>query len=913
MDALYNIFIIPLIYILEILIHILNPLLSLNPILAIFIISFTVNFLSYPVFAQIEKMIKKDNEDYQKLLPKVNSIKRNFSGYEQRMLLATYFRQNNYHPLLAHFKQSLTIFLQVPIFIASYVVVCDSFLFQAPLLDQINNSINLFGLPIKILPIFMTIINMLSVRVYMKDKSFSNKLYANSLSILFLVLLYFSPASIVLYWIFNNSFAFLRNIYFYNKNKMLPTLLVYIISVIVLAFFVTPQLSTLYAIIILILISAFCKFIKYVLRDTFYTTNFILFLVIYVVMDALNYLPAFGNIINYISAVLLFTISILCYKSFLKNNCETIATRDFILLQLPIVLIFGFYIPLKLINSSILEYYQLIDVKELVSHVFEVCIGLFLIYPTIIFYVQKRYRLVICYISMLVLSIVLKTLYTESLPSDTINVYAQFSLIGNIKLSSPMILSISYIIATIVLVALIFKFKLMKYVKILVISLICVYIYNISKEVIILKNNVSDLQKRDSIKHRLSLSSKGKNVLVILLDRAISGFLPQIMAEKPEFKQTFTGFTYYPYTVSFAVQTLYSTPSLFGGYEYTPLKIQQDTTRSIVDKHNEAISVIPEILRNNGYNVTLYDMPYINYDNKKAKRFYHEDINIINREHLIDRRDNVVKLIKKNTFYFILFRMTPNIYKNKVYNQGMYFEKIKKDDIRNFKIKSEYKHFETFIDSLTINDKDNNYYIFFNSLITHSPAHLTKDYGFNTKEETEVKEQTEVKDSKTINHVLHYNVNMLAYMEVEKLLKKLKDSNAYDNTRIIIMSDHGWPIEDVDNVNKEITPNNSLLFVKDFNATGEYTTNYEFMTTADIPYLTVKDIDSNLINPMTNKKLLPQKDKGVDVITNHLIKWAPAHFEEKERTYLYDEEANYMHVDEKTIKDLIQIENKKGN
>ncbi|MBQ2883141.1 MAG: hypothetical protein IJE43_05110 [Alphaproteobacteria bacterium] len=85
------------------------------------------------------------------------------------------------------------------------------------------------------------------------------------------------------------------------------------------------------------------------------------------------------------------------------------------------------------------------------------------------------------------------------------------------------------------------------------------------------------------------------------------------------------------------------------------------------------------------------------------------------------------------------------------------------------------------------------------------------------------------------------------------------------------------------------------------------------MTTADIPYLTVKDIDSNLINPMTNKKLLPQKDKGVDVITNHLIKWAPAHFEEKERTYLYDEEANYMHVDEKTIKDLIQIENKKGN
>ena len=118
---------------------------------------------------------------------------------------------------------------------------------------------------------------------------------------------------------------------------------------------------------------------------------------------------------------------------------------------------------------------------------------------------------------------------------------------------------------------------------------------------------------------------------------------------------------------------------------------------------------------------------------------------------------------------------------------------------------------------------------------------------------------------------------------------------------------------DIKNVDEGIAPNNSLLFTKDFNATGEYKTNYEFMTTADIPYLTVVGIDEKLINPMTNKKLLPEKDNGVDIITSYLPKWSPKQYEEKNRTYLYDEEVKYMHIDEKIIKELIKIDTQKGN
>ena len=127
---LYNVLVLPIIFLFEILIHFLYPILNYNSVLATLFFSFIVNFITYPIFKKIEIMCQQDSDKYRALLPKVKSIKANFSGSEQRMILNTYFRQNNYHPLLAHFKQSLTLLLQVPIFVASYVVISQSQLFQ---------------------------------------------------------------------------------------------------------------------------------------------------------------------------------------------------------------------------------------------------------------------------------------------------------------------------------------------------------------------------------------------------------------------------------------------------------------------------------------------------------------------------------------------------------------------------------------------------------------------------------------------------------------------------------------------------------------------------------------------------------------------------------------------------------------
>ena len=85
----------------------------------------------------------------------------------------------------------------------------------------------------------------------------------------------------------------------------------------------------------------------------------------------------------------------------------------------------------------------------------------------------------------------------------------------------------------------------------------------------------------------------------------------------------------------------------------------------------------------------------------------------------------------------------------------------------------------------------------------------------------------------------------------------------YDNTKIIIVADHGYGLyyhnENLDFSNKDDYHKNvefyyPMLMVKDFNATG-FTTSDEFMTNADVPTLATKDLIENPVNPFTGKEI----------------------------------------------------------
>ena len=68
------------------------------------------------------------------------------------------------------------------------------------------------GLSINLLPVLMTVINIISSSIYTKGAPLKEKVQLYGMALLFLVLLYDSPSGLVLYWTANNTFSLIKNI-----------------------------------------------------------------------------------------------------------------------------------------------------------------------------------------------------------------------------------------------------------------------------------------------------------------------------------------------------------------------------------------------------------------------------------------------------------------------------------------------------------------------------------------------------------------------------------------------------------------------------------------------------------------------------------------------------------------------------
>jgi hypothetical protein len=121
----------------------------------------------------------------------------------------------------------------------------------------------------------------------------------------------------------------------------------------------------------------------------------------------------------------------------------------------------------------------------------------------------------------------------------------------------------------------------------------------------------------------------------------------------------------------------------------------------------------------------------------------------------------------------------------------------------------------------------------------------------------------------------HYDCNLLAYKELGEYFDKLREWGVYDNTRIILVSDHGTTLEHLpgavlDN-GLDVECFNCLFMVKDYNASG-FHTDESFMTNADTPSIVLDGIVDDPVNPFTGNVLnTDQKSEGVHVMYSDAI------------------------------------------
>ena len=147
-------------------------------------------------------------------------------------------------------------------------------------------------------------------------------------------------------------------------------------------------------------------------------------------------------------------------------------------------------------------------------------------------------------------------------------------------------------------------------------------------------------------------------------------------------------------------------------------------------------------------------------------------------------------------------------------------------------------------------------------MLLQEPDYVPQMRVNNTEYGKEYTERFTV-DGKTLRveedmQLIHYHINMAAMLQLGEWFDYMRENDVYDNTRIIIVSDHGTDTYQRDDLILEdgfdIERNYALLMVKDFNSVG-FETSEEFMTCADVPILATENVIKEPMNPFTGKRL----------------------------------------------------------
>lgn len=848
-----------------------------NPALSIIAMSLVVNILAFPLYRRADIMQQEARDIEEKLRDGVNHIKKSFSGDEKMMMLQTYYRQNNYKPTQA-LKGSTSLLLQIPFFMAAYGFLSNLQDLKGmpfgPIADlgAPDGLLVIGGVAINILPIVMTAINFISSTIYLKGFPLKSKLQIYGMAIFFLIFLYPSPSGLVFYWTCNNLFSLIKTILYKVKN---PQRIIGIIA----------SLAGIAAIVFALFKIEDSAFKKAALVLLGVSLQIGLFIPAIKKLAAKHIKPITAQPDNKLFTIGSCFLTVLC-GALISSALIADSAQEFVDVSY-------FYHPLWFVVSS-----------------FCYAVGTFLIWLRVFYWLSSPNVKVIFGRAVWILSGVMLANYMffgRNLGNISANLVYDDGV--SFTMSEKIINAAVLVVLAVILIFIVTKWKNAT-VSILLIATLAVSVmsgvnmYTIKKSV-----DTVDLNAAAGMPS-FKLNKNGKNVVFIMLDRAIGTYLPYIFNEKPELKEQFDGFTYYSNTVSFGVATNFCVPPLFGGYEYTPVEMNKRDNEPMVKKHNEALLVMPVLFSQNKYDVTVCDPTYANYSWIPDLSIYNDypeiDAYVTGGKFQSDEQKEQSNIInRRNFFCFSIMKCMPVALQRYAYFKGLYLkaESIGEVLYSTQVIESPSRangHQANFLDSYTtlnnmttmteITQESANTYLFFTNNTTHEPTllqapeYIPADVVDNTKYDEEHADRFTL-DGKTIDvssnyQMSHYHVNMAALVQLGNWLDYLKENGVYDNTRIIIAADHGrvlnssdvFEFENYSYKNLSTESYYPLLLVKDFGSKG-FKTSDEFMTNADVPTLAMQGLISDPVNPFTGKSINNNEKYAHDQIVVLSKRW----------------------------------------
>lgn len=823
-----------------------------NSGLSIIVLSLVMNILVLPLYRRADAIQEEERLIEQKLDRGVKHIKKTFKGDERMMMLQTYYRQNNYKPTHV-LKGAISLLLEIPFFMAAY-----SFLSNLELLSGVSfgpiadlgaqdGLVHLFGMSFNILPVIMTAVNLISCAIFTKEGTVKQKIQLYGMAVFFLFFLYSSPSGLVFYWTLNNVFSLVKTIFYKIKNP--GKVIRYIVSVCGIA----------------IGVLAFLLIGEQVVRRT---------VVLFVIAIALQ-IPLLSMLLK----------GKLFKKSFAFS--ENYNSKLFFFGTTFMALLTGAVIPSQVMKSSPQEFVDTFNYTNPLFYIlsaFCLSAGTFVIWCGVFYKLATpKYKAIFDKAIWLVCGIaianymIFKKDFGNLLPSLKYEKEVFYD-------GKEQLINIAVIIAVSVLLYVVFRLA-HKYISgAIAVASIAMCIMAVINTVGINASVQSLMERTDdsNVTALHSLSKSGKNVIVMMLDRAVGEYIPFIMNEDDELKEQYAGFTYYSNVVSFANHTNYASPPLYGGYEYTPIEMNKRDDEALKEKHNEALKVMPVLFDENGYDVTVCDASYANYEEIPDLSIYDEypDIKKFNtkgRYVLKENAEDAVKQKKRNFFCYSLLKIAPCVAQGTLYNLGNYnsgenggysgqtvYSLYNSEGIDSV-FMDNYSVLDNLNNIVTVDERENGTFLMITNEATHAaqylqePEYIPQVIVDNTEWE-DLHCDRYCFDNITIKmenetQYKHYQTNVGVLKVLGKWFDELRELEVWDNTKIILVSDHSYELYQIDELIQDDFDAGAyfpLLMVKDFDA-EEFSVNDEFMTNGDVPTLALNGVVDNPINPFTGK------------------------------------------------------------
>ncbi|QOQ95973.1 YidC/Oxa1 family membrane protein insertase [Helicobacter cinaedi] len=805
---------------------------------------------------------------------KIKEFKRVFKGAELQSYIRTLYKQKHFHPIFALFGLG-GLALQIPFFIAMIHLVENAEYLQSVRflwIDDLSkpDSIMLFGLSIHILPLLMTAFTL--INVFYSSKELGARVQGSLIALLFLVLLYSMPSALVLYWTCNMFFSLLKEIFKHKKHSSLSNHSQDCVSLeAVITTKVTPapkstqnsQSNT-----------AITR-----MRES---------------ADRVGVECRDSNDLN-LSQDARIAESRMESKitSSKQNSKNTESKTSKSKLQ---VLFFNIFTPHATIDSKTYKTYRNISILAILNICFIICVfspyaiyssdvsqfdisqtyqtlgalfGFFilssfgLIYFTSFFYKTRLLKLGAWGVSVI---LCIGLVYTFVLDYNVVT-GESYSQLDNFVFKNPHNLSA----------------PLAKYVDLLVGILACVMILICLRKQSLFKNtliclliafgavstlnaahiatqkmdlsyrNIPISQEADShlrdllppFHHDLTSFSKDKeNVLILLFDAFTGSHLQIIFEQFPELKQEFQGFTYYPNTLSLDGDTIRTAHTILTGHNLSAFANRNLSMQTYTDNITDSLLATYQTFRKYGFKVDSFAMPHINsshtqenidiydgWDNYFAAYSKMMDFDST-LQNLKKHNQPVGEMASMGLFYFAPYIFRTRIYKDFEFgNYSWIFGK--KQQIGSFI--NGVKHTSALpliVRNLNV-DSTSKTFKYIHTMHTHYPFALNKDCMPEMDTQSQLPQQYRA----FFLNIHHYDNEVCAMKETKILLDFLKDNGIYDNTMIVLVSDHSYndlPTHNMPNQASFGNNPNPLLMIKKLKSNGDLKTDMRLMSNADV-------------------------------------------------------------------------------